>query len=220
MTLLASCLHSFGVVALTACSLAHAGTQPDLGKIADYTVWRVANRNATPSVREGHPAVHLDARDGDGFAWLIGSAFTEGRIDVDLRGANKPGQSFVGIAFRGVDDTTFDAVYFRPFNFKNPEIPRRARAVQYISHPQFTWEKLRADSPGQYEAAVSPVPDPDDWFHARIVVQGRQVSVFVNGAVTPSLVVNQLSDRRSGLIGLWAGNGSDGDFANLEISPR
>ena len=201
MTLLASSLHSFGVVALLACSLAHAGTQPDLSKITDATVWRVSNRNATPSVREGHPAVHLDARDGDGFAWLIGSAF-----------ANKPGQSFVGIAFRGVDDTTFDAVYFRPFNFKNPEIPRRARAVQYISHPQFTWEKLRADSPGQYEAAVTPVPDPDDWFHARIV--------FVNGAATPSLVVTQLSDRRDGLVGLWVGNGSGGDFANLEISPR
>ena len=220
MTLLASSFHSFGVVGLLACSLAHAGAQPDLSKITDASVWRVTNRNATPSVREGHPAVHLDARDGDGFAWLIGSAFAEGRIDVDLRGANKPGQSFVGIAFCGVDDTTFDAVYFRPFNFKNPEVPRRAHSLQYISHPQFTWEKLRADSPGQYEATVRPVPDPDDWFHARVVVQGRQITVFVNGAASPSLVVTQLSDRHSGLIGLWVGNGSAGDFANLDISPR
>ncbi len=206
-------------VGLLCFPLAHAGTQPDLSKIADAAVWRVTNRTATAIVRDGHPAVHLDARGGDGFAWLIGSAFAEGRIDVDLRGANKPGQSFVGIAFRGVDDTTCDAVYFRPFNFKNPEIPRRARSVQYISHPQFTWEKLRADSPGQYEAAVTPVPDPDDWFHARIVVQGRQVSVFVDDATTPSLVVTQLSDRNSGLLGLWVGNGSAGDFANLQITP-
>jgi hypothetical protein len=119
-----------------------------------------------------------------------------------------------------VDDTTYDAVYFRAFNFKNPDLPRRARAVQYISQPEFTWEKLRAQFPGKYENAVNPVPDPDGWFHARIVVAGRQVSVFVNDAAEPTLVVTELSERRGGLIGLWVGNGSAGDFANLKITPR
>jgi len=220
MNLLTSALHSFGVAALLACSLARAEAPPDLSKIAEPAVWRVTNRTATPIVRDGRPAVRLDAKSGDGIAWLVGSDFSEGRIDVDLRGADKPGQSFVGIAFHGVDDTTFDAVYFRPFNFKNPEIPRRARAVQYISHPQFTWEKLRAESPGKYEAAVAPVPDPDGWFHARIVIHGREVGVFVNHATTSSLVVTRLSARPGGLLGLWVGNGSAGDFANVEINPQ
>jgi hypothetical protein len=220
MVLFFSAIRPIAVAALLCCPLARAGTQPELNRIADATVWRVSNRTATLSEHDGHPAVHLDgAKDGDGFAWLSGSDFSEGMIDIDFRGANKPGQSFVGIAFHGVDDTTFDAVYFRPFNFKNPEIPRRARAVQYISHPQFTWEKLRAESPGKYEAAVTPVPDPDGWFHARIVVEGRKVSVLVNDSSTTSLVVTQLSDRHKGLVGLWVGNGSDGDFANLRITP-
>ena len=211
----------FTVVAALLCLLlTRADLQPDLDASAGPDGWRVSNRTATPGERDGHPAVHLDAKDGDGFAWLIGSAFSEGTIEVDLRGTNKPGQSFVGIAFHGVDEKAFDAIYFRPFNFKNPEGPRRAHAVQYISHPLFPWEKLRAECPGKYEAAVTPVPDPDGWFHARIIVASDKISVFVNFSPTPSLVVTALGSRSNGLVGLWVGNGSAGDFANLQITPR
>jgi hypothetical protein len=119
-----------------------------------------------------------------------------------------------------VNDTTYDSVYFRPLNFANAAVPRRARAVQYISAPDFDWPKLRADFPGKYENTVSPVPDPNGWFRARIVVADRKVSVFVNDATAPSLVVTELTDRRGGQLGLWVGNGSDGAFANLKITPR
>ncbi len=205
-----------GVLGLgAAITLANAG-EPDLGRIADPAVWRVVNRLAK---LEGD-VVRLDARDNDGVAWIVGSDFQEGTIDVDVRGSNTPARSFVGIAFRGLNDTAYDAVYFRPFNFKNPDIPRRARAVQYVSMPQFPWEKLRADSPGKYEAAVTPVPDPDGWFHARIVVENRKVSVFVDEAKTPSLEVAELTDRRGGLLGLWVGNASAGDFARLKITSK
>lgn len=192
---------------------------PDLTQFADASAWRIHNRTAS-SVPDRTAALRLDARSNDGMAWLVGSDFSEGTIEVDLRGANKPGQSFVGIALRGVDDITYDAVYFRAFNFKNPDLPRRARAVQYISQPQYPWEKLRSEFPSKYENAVNPVPDPDGWFHARIVIADRKVSVFVNDATDPSLVVTELSDRRGGLVGLWVGNGSDGAFANLKITPR
>ena len=53
----------------------------------------------------------------------------------------------------------------------------------------------------------------------RVVVASPQVSVFVNEAKEPSLVVNQLSDRKKGRVGLWVGNNSRGDFANLRIVP-
>jgi hypothetical protein len=32
-------------------------------------------------------------------------------------------------------------------------------------------------------------------------------------------MVNLLNDRKKGLAGLWVGNGSGGDFANLTIIP-
>lgn len=200
--------------------MAARAAQPDLSTIADPAVWRVENRAATLIEQDGVRAVRLDARANAGFAWLVGSDFDEGTIEFDVRGRNLQQQSFVGIAFRGVDETTYDAVYFRAFNFKAADPARRARAVQYISCPDFDWPKLRADFPGKYEAAVNPVPDPDGWFHARIVVEARKVSVFVNDATEPSLVITELTERRSGPIGLWVGNGSAGDFANLKITPR
>ena len=53
----------------------------------------------------------------------------------------------------------------------------------------------------------------------RIVVASPSVKVYVNDANEPSLVVGQLSDRKKGLLGLWVGNTSGGDFANLRITP-
>jgi hypothetical protein len=63
------------------------------------------------------------------------------------------------------------------------------------------------------------VPDPNGWFHVRVVVASPKVSVFVANAKEPTLVVDQLSDRRKGSVGLWVGNGSSGDFANVKITP-
>jgi len=164
-------------------------------------------------------SVHLDERPGDGLAWLEGFQFSNGVIEIDLKGKNVLQRSFVGVAFHGVDEKTYEAVYFRPFNFKNPDAERRAHAVQYISHPAHSWPKLRSEHPGVYEKPVDPVPDPDGWFHARIVVQKPKVSVFVDDAKQPSLVVEALTDRASGWIGLWVGNTSGGAFANLRVLP-
>src|SRR5688500_18937885 len=184
----------------------------------DRAVWRAYNREVKPVEEGGRKFVRLDARANDGVAWLVGSDFSEGTIEVELRGQDKPGQSFVGVAIHGLDDTTYEAIYFRPFNFKIADLARRQRAVQYISHPKHTWEKLRADSPGKYEQPVSPVPDPNGWFRARIAIEDDKVSVFVDNAATPTLVVTALSKPRNGRIGLWVGNGSSGDFANLRVT--
>lgn len=88
----------------------------------------------------------------------------------------------------------------------------------YISHPTFTWQKLRSEHPGQYEKPVAPVPAPDGWFHVRIVLAAPKVSVFVNDTTEPSLVVEQLSDRRRGWLGLLL-EVKGGDFAHLGITP-
>ena len=178
------------------------------------------NRTVTRLEDGARTGAHLSAAPGEGVAYLQGVELGDGTIELDIRGKDVQGQSFVGIAFHGVDSATYDAIYFRPFNFKTEDPARRLRAVQYISHPTNPWQKLRAEHPGQYEKPVNPVPDPNDWFHARIVIEGPKVSVFVNDGKEPCLVVNQLSDRRRGRVGLWVGNGSEGDFANLRIAPQ
>ncbi|GET34140.1 hypothetical protein PbJCM13498_30030 [Prolixibacter bellariivorans] len=185
---------------------------PDLSTVQDNQEWSAFNRGISYNGN-----VHMAARPGDGLLILKDVVFQNGTIELDIKGKNVPGRSFVGVAFHGVNDSTFDAVYFRPFNFKNPE--RNSHSVQYISAPKYGWYKLRNEHPGKYENKVTPVPDPEEWFHATIHVTYPEVKVYVNNAAEPSLVINQISERKKGWIALWVGNNSEGWFKNLKISP-
>jgi len=179
--------------------------------------WSTIKRGVKYIEENGKKAVKIEEGDGIKILTLNNSSFSNGTIEFDAKGRNVIGQSFVGLAFHIQNDTTYDAIYFRPFNFANPDTIRRWRAVQYISIPGHEWDKLREKFPGKYENKVNPVPNADDWFHAKIVVKDKTISVFVNNSSTPSLVVNKLSNTSNGKIGLWVENGSDGSFANLEI---
>jgi len=180
---------------------------------------KVSNRQMTPLDEGARHGLRLDAHEGDGVAWWPDVQFSNGTIELDIHGKEVLQQSFVGLAFHGLDEATFDAVYFRPFNFRSDDAVRRSHAVQYISHPTYTWNKLRTERPNQFEQPVAPPPDPNQWFHARVVIAFPSVRVFVNDAATPALDVKQLSDRKTGWVGVWVGNGSDGAFANLTITP-
>lgn len=199
-------------------ALAADAIMPDLQKISQGIGAKIDGKT---KVRWDASVKGRAALFTTGVIWLDGVSFTEGTIECDILGKSAPrGSNFLGIAFHGADDITYDCVYFRPFNFRaeNPEGARHA--VQYISHPQWTWNKLRTEKTGQYEKPIVPPPDGDAWFRAKIVVTGRKVSVFVNDAATPSLVVEKLNARTGGRIGIWGGDaGEGGHFANLRITP-
>ena len=168
----------------------------------------------------GKPAIQLKTRPGeDGLVVISGLSFTNGAIEFDAKGSSGPPQSnFIGIAFRAEEATNYDTVYFRPFNFRAAGAEQRKRAVQYMSLPDWPWPRLRTERTGQYEKPIEPAPDGDAWFHARIVIQKPTVFVFVNGAKEPSLVVDELTARTGGGVGLWC-NGF-GLIANLKITPQ
>ena len=193
--------------------------EPDLAALADSKSLTLFNRTVSRFNDGAKKGARLNESPGDGVAYLPGVEFSNGAIEFDVKGKDVQQQSFVGLAIHGVDGTTYDAIYFRPFNFRTEDQARRVRAVQYVSHPTYPWQKLRTEQPGKYEQAVNPVPDPNAWFHARVVIASPKVSVFVGDAKEPCLTVNQLSDRKKGLVGLWVGNNSGGDFANLKILP-
>jgi hypothetical protein len=186
--------------------------------------WKVTHAAAEALDTDGKQAVRLVA-EGDSATGIVGLAlppgreFSTGTIEIDLKGRNLRQRSFLGVAFNVVDERTFEAVYFRPFNFRAEE-PWRNRAVQYVAWPGNTWEHLRTNTPGQFEHAVSPMPDPDGWFHARIEVAEAQVRVFVNDAKEPSLVARRLSSGGVARpVGLFVDTG-DGYYANLKVIPR
>lgn len=193
--------------------------EPDLAKLADGSDLLILSGTVVSARSANRTGVRFPEGSGGGIACLKGIEFANGSIEVDIKGKDLQQQSFIGVVFHCLDKETHDAIYFRPFNFKAEDPARQLRAVQYVSHPAYPWDKLRKDHPGKYEQAVTPVPDPNDWFRARILVASPKVSVFVHGAKEPSLVVDQLSSRRKGLLGLWAGGSAGADFANLRVEP-
>ncbi|KAA2245326.1 hypothetical protein F0L74_05020 [Chitinophaga agrisoli] len=186
---------------------------------ADLSVQAVTAVNRTadnPAMGE----LHLSECPNPGIAWLHHINFRKGTISFEVKGKDVLQRSFVGIAFQGVNDTTYDAVYFRPFNFRAQDPARKSHSVQYISLPAYDWPKLREEHPNQYEQPIEPPPAPDDWFQVRIVVNSPTVQVFVNNQPTPSLQVQQLSHHAGGKLGLWVGNNSAGNWRNLTITPE
>lgn len=185
---------------------------PDLSTINDSTKWEHFDREITFD-----SIVTFNAKEGEGTVWLKDYSFSNGRIEVDLKGKNLQGQSFIGIAFHVADSKTFDAIYFRPFNFFNPE--RNTHSIQYISMPDHPWQQLRENFPDKYESKISNPPNPDDWFHAVIEINFPEISVFVNNEKVASLVIEQLSIQKTASVGLWVGHMSEGKFKNLKITP-
>ena len=190
----------------------------------DIELARKFNNNAINSVNreislsEDGTAIVMKAQPGDGLGLIEGVFFTKGIIDLELKGENNPGKSFVGLAFNIQNDSTFEAIYFRPFNFVAEEAIRRAHMVQYIKHPEKTWSVLRETRTGEFENEIINPPDPDNWFHARIVVEDDKVRVYVNDAAEPSLVVDRLETHKSDKIAVWTGFNSAGWFRSVKLS--
>jgi hypothetical protein len=218
------CLLIFTGTLLTGTCLAQKqAKQPviayDLYDLQQQKKLKAVNReDISPFSENGYRGIHIAGGKGHGIIWIDGPEFENGIIELDIRGRDEFQKNFIGVAFHGLNDSTFEGIYFRPFNFRNPDSVRKIHAVQYESLPVYTWFKLREERNGQFEKGIVPPPLATDWFHAKIVVQYPTVQVFVNGNKTASLTVQQLSDRKTGGFGLIGDNVTVGEFANLKVT--
>jgi hypothetical protein len=178
---------------------------------------RAVNRDVT-KLEGSRDGVHMSEKAGNGVAWIEGSDFAQGTIEVDVRGRDVLQRSFLGVAFHGKDDNTYECVYLRPFNFRADDPVRHGHAVQYIALPEYDWPRLRKDFPEEFENPVDPSIVPTDWVPLKVVVKGQTIQVSVGSAQTPALEVRKLGPNDRGMLGLWTGNNSDGDFANLRVT--
>lgn len=174
---------------------------------------RVLNRKVSADKQSG--AVQLNEMDKVGIAWITGKEFTTGTIEFEVKGKDKFQGSFLGIAFHGLNDTTYEAVYFRPFNFHSTDPVRKSHAVQYIANPTYDWPKLRSEYPNQYEQPVSSVIDPNQWFHVKLEVSADKIKVYANKEAV--LELKPLVETQGKMIGYWVGDGSAGNWKNLKI---
>jgi hypothetical protein len=184
---------------------------------------------AEPLVYRGRQAIRLtesgaSAANAETLATVSGTSFQNGTIEVTLSGDTAPNappdqRGFVGIAFRVSANTSrFECFYLRPKNGRSENQLQRNHSAQYISVPGYPWEKLRSETPGQYESYADLIPG--EWTKVRIQVQGSTARLYVNGAIQPTLIVNDLKQKPSaGGIALWIGPGTIGHFTDLRVTP-
>ena len=84
--------------------------------------------------------------------------------------------------------------------------------------PEFDWPKLRQDFLEEFKNPVDASVSPTDWVPLRVVVSAQRVQIYVGTGKSPALEVRKLGSYERGAVGLWVGNGSDGDFSNLRIT--
>ena len=157
---------------------------------------------------------------------LNGVEFKNGTIELEVAGDRLPGsdttaRGFIGLAFRlkKKDSIAYECFYLRPTNGRAEDQLRRNHAVQYISHPKYTWFRLRKENPGLYESYADLVAG--EWTRVKIVVRDQYARLYVNDAAQPCLMVRRmLHPASSGQLALWIGLGTDGYFRNLRVKPN
>ncbi len=196
---------------------------PAIARTINGTVERVTYRGR--SALHLVPAPELIGSDEGVLAILTGPAFQDGVIEATLSGAPRPdapadSRGFVGIAFRtGPDAAWSELFYLRPTNARVDDQVRRNRSLQYVSHPDWPWNRLREETPGRYESYADL--ETGAWTRIRIEVKGHEARLFVNGATQPALVVTDLKHGdAAGQVALWGHVQTAAYFGELRITPR
>lgn len=202
----------------------HVTLRPDAMRFS-----QVVNGRARLVDYRGRRAVKLEpsaAMSGeDMLAILDGQQFKDGVIDIDVAGAPRGDASatargFIGIAFRtGEHGEWSEIFYLRPTNGRADDQLRRNHSVQYVSHPDYPWNRLRQEAPGVYESYTDL--EPGVWTAMRVVVSGTTARLYVNGASQPCLVVNDLKHGAGGgRVALWAQMETDAYFGSISLTPK
>jgi hypothetical protein len=192
------------------------------------------NVAVSPATLQGKSGLRLTISDAakrqqgevEQLATIKDLEFSNGVIEVELAGAPAPdapegARGFVGIAFRlQPDNKTYDAFYIRPTNGRADDQERRNHSAQYISHPAWTWSRLRQETPSKYESYVDLVPGA--WTKIKIEVRGTVARLFVHDNVQPTLIVNDVKSgpQAKGAVALWLDAGTVAHFRNLRITPE
>jgi len=160
------------------------------------------------------------------FVKIMGTNFQNGIIEVSvlsklLPDADQLARGFIGVAFRiNNDNTKFESIYLRPTNARADDQIRRNHTLQYFSFPDFPFSKTRKETPEKYESYADMALN--EWIKIKITVKDSKAQLFINDAIQPCLIVNDLKHGAisSGAIGLWVDVGTEGYFKDLKITKK
>jgi hypothetical protein len=126
-------------------------------------------------------------------------------------------RGFIGLAFRiNEDNTAYESIYLRPTNGRAEDQFRRNHSVQYYAYPDYKFDRLRAESKGEYETYADM--GLDEWITVRIEFIGKSAKLYLNDQKSPAFLVGEmLGSTNSGSIGLWVEIGTEGYFKDFKI---
>ncbi|XWW48244.1 hypothetical protein JYG30_05100 [Fibrella sp. USSR17] len=158
------------------------------------------------------------------FVRLQGVDFTNGTIEVKvlsrlLKNAPETARGFIGVAFRiNEANAKFESIYIRPTNGRADDQVRRNHSIQYFSYPDYKFDRLRKEAPERYESYADMALN--EWITMKIVVNGSEAKLYLNGAKQPNLLVKDMKHGAGspGGIGLWVEVGTEGYFTDLKIT--
>jgi len=187
---------------------------------------RTKSLTAEPATLDGKKGLKITSAGQEEVAVIEGLDFANGIIEAELAGTPGPGageaaRGFVGMAFRVSSDMqTFDAFYLRPTNGRAEDQERRNHATQYISHPDWTWARLRKETPSRYESYADL--QPNVWTRIKIEVRGDRARLFIHDQAQPALIVNDVKTgaQGRGAVGLWVGAGTVAHFRDVRVQPQ
>ncbi len=118
------------------------------------------------------------------FAKLKQIEFKNGTIEVSilcklLPNAADSARGFIGVAFRINDgNTKFECIYVRPLNGRDSIQIRRNHTIQYFSFPNYKFNRLRKDTPGEYESYADI--GMNEWIRLKIEVKETFAKLYIN----------------------------------------
>jgi Domain of Unknown Function (DUF1080) len=209
------------------CGQISKGAPPEVVRLDSVQNLELIDGKAEIRTYRGRRAVHflpLPNHPVDYFtlAIIADTDFKDGTLEIEVAGApskeaDADNRGFVGLAFHVQDrGSRSELFYLRPTNGRAKDQLRRNHSVQYESAPDFSWKRLRTETPGLYESYADL--QPGVWTKMKVVVSGTEARLYVNGAAQPSLVVNDLKlGATHGQIALWAYGGTEAYFSNLKV---
>jgi len=154
-------LTSSVLLALSVATIAAAGTM-DTQVPMDGHIWQTTRGNVTYNAKDDYIDLGRSST-----ADLKSETFGSGTIEFDMKSAG----GIMGVTFHQ-QGKTGDALYFRP----SADCVTSDECIQYMrmDHGIFEWEMF---GDNQTHAPFHP----DSWNHVKMVVNGRQMSVWING---------------------------------------
>lgn len=157
------------------------------------------------------------------FVKLKGINLENGIVEVKVLSRILPtapalARGFIGLAFRiNSDNSAFESIYLRPTNGRANDQSRRNHTIQYFAYPEYKFDRLRAESKGEYETYADI--GLDEWITVRIEFKEKNATLYLNDQEAPAFLVNgMLGSTTSGSIGLWVDIGTEGYFKDLKVT--